>query len=67
MRELESAKGIASLVLVSHQPLVGSLVSLLCAGNVYEAHPFATAEIVALETEIIAPGTAEFLANWLSD
>ncbi len=54
-----------SLMLVSHQPLVGDLVSLLCRGNLFEPHPFATSEIVVIDLEVAAPGMGEMRADYL--
>lgn len=64
VRELEQWNPAASLLLVSHQPLVGCLVSLLCNGHVYEAHPFATAELVCLDFEVFGAGLGVLGANW---
>jgi len=49
------------LLLVSHQPLVGSLVNGLCgSGN---AHPLGTASLACLSAEVWANGCAEL--EWL--
>lgn len=49
------------LLLVSHQPLVGSLLNGLCgSGN---AHPMGTASLACLEADVWASGCAEL--NWL--
>nr|WP_284500491.1 histidine phosphatase family protein [Microbulbifer sp. GX H0434] len=49
------------LLLVSHQPLVGSLVNGLCGtGNRY---PMGTASLASLSTEVWADGCAEL--DWL--
>ena len=64
LRKLSDHNSDEDLLVVSHQPLVGSLVSLLCAGHVYEAHPFVTSEIVVLETDIIGSGLATLVSAW---
>lgn len=49
------------LLLVSHQPLVGSLVNGLCgSGNAY---PLGTSSLACLESDVWADGCAEL--NWL--
>jgi len=53
LQELESS---ACVLIVSHQPLVGELVSLLCEGNIYLAHPYTTSEIVVVECEMAERG-----------
>jgi phosphohistidine phosphatase len=64
MRNLSDWVGGEDLLLVSHQPLVGSLVSLLCAGHVYEPHPFVTSEVVVLECDVIGSGLATLVSAW---
>lgn len=49
------------LLLVSHQPLVGSLVNGLCgSGN---AHPMGTSSLACLSSEVWADGCADL--DWL--
>lgn len=55
----------ASVLLVSHQPLIGDLVSLLVHGNLYDPHPFATSEIVVLDVPSLMPGAARIVADYL--
>lgn len=57
LRQLNQA-GIDNVLLVSHQPLVGDLVSLLVEGNTYQPHPFITSELVVLELELMEAGLA---------
>ena len=52
------------LLLVSHQPLVGDLVSVLASGNVFDAHPYVTSEIVVLELDEWAKGCATKIAEY---
>lgn len=58
LNALEKLPEDAEVLLVSHQPLVGSLVSLLCEGHQYAPHPFTTAELVCLECPLPTPGLA---------
>lgn len=53
-----------TLVMVSHQPLVGTLVSLLEAGHPYEAYPYSTSEALCLQCELPERGLSERLARW---
>lgn len=46
----------ASILLVSHMPLVGSLVSLLVEGNNYAQLPFYTGMIARLEGDVAVEG-----------
>lgn len=41
------------ILVVSHQPLLGKLVSLLTEGTTQAQHPFKTAELVVLDGEFI--------------
>ncbi|MDX1451530.1 MAG: phosphohistidine phosphatase SixA [Oleiphilaceae bacterium] len=52
------------ILIVSHQPLVGELVSLLVEGNVYDAHPYVTSEIVAMDVEHWVAGGATRLRDY---
>jgi phosphohistidine phosphatase len=53
-------KSPEALLLVSHQPLVSSLISYLITGSMQEAYsyPMAPASFTALELEIVEAGTA---------
>ena len=62
----QEAKG-APLLMVSHQPLIGDLVSVLCFGNVYDPYPFITSEVALLECDIPAPGLCELKATFRPD
>lgn len=62
---LQSFSPDACLLIVSHQPLIGDLVSFLCMGNVYDSHPFVTSEIVVLECEMPDRGLARIVADYL--
>jgi len=64
LEELQSLTPEESLLIVSHQPLIGDLVSFLCVGNVYESHPFMTSEIVVLECETFVRGTARLVSDF---
>jgi phosphohistidine phosphatase len=64
LKRLHSFEG-KSLLIVSHQPLVGELVSLLTEGNVYRAHPYGTSEVVVLECELPEAGLANIIGNYL--
>lgn len=64
LRQL-SKSAADNLLIVSHQPLVGELVSLLVEGNVYQPHPFATSELVVLECELIEAGLCELIKDLL--
>lgn len=65
LNKLQDTAPDASLLIVSHQPLVGELVSLLCEGNIYAAHPYATSEIVVVDCDIAAPGMGAIAGNFL--
>lgn len=64
LRKLSKA-GLDKLLVVSHQPLVGDLASLLVEGNIYCSHPYATSEVLVFEYEILASGTASIVADYL--
>lgn len=64
LKALDELPETTSLLMVSHQPLVGCLVSLLCAGHVYDAHPFATSEMVSLNVDMPAEGLATLESSW---
>lgn len=65
LSQLESLDEDTCLLIVSHQPLVGELVSLLLHGNVYQSHPFTTSEVLALECSLPQPGLANLVAQFL--
>lgn len=65
LKALDEEAQDQTLLLVSHQPLVGDLVSLLCGDNVYLGHPFTTSEVVVLEMDYPAAGLASKVANFL--
>ncbi len=64
MREIQKAD-CESLLIVSHQPLVGELVSMLIEGNPYRAHPFATSEVVVLDLELAEAGMASLVSDFI--
>lgn len=64
VRALEEEATGKTVLLVSHQPLVGNLVSLLCEGHHYAPHPFGTSEMVQLEYEHPASGLATLANVW---
>jgi len=65
LRHLQSLGADAQLLIVSHQPLVGELVSFLCEGNVYQSHPYTTSEIVVVECEMPEKGLGTKVANFI--
>ena len=64
VKKLQSLESDACVLIVSHQPLVGELVSLLCEGNIYLAHPYVTSEIVVVECELAAVGLGSITGNF---
>jgi phosphohistidine phosphatase len=62
---LEKLNPEDEVLIVAHQPLLGSLVSHLCHGHGYEPHPFITSEALILECEIPALGLATVLEQFL--
>ena len=64
LKKLQSLDDEASVLIVSHQPLVGELVSVLCEGNVYAAHPYVPSEIVVIECEVAEPGMGAIVGNY---
>lgn len=65
---LETLRALPSdicLLIVSHQPLVGELVSCLLHGNTHQSHPYATSEILALELDMFEPGMATLAKQFL--
>lgn len=61
MRE-NSSVDLQSVLLVSHQPLVGSLVNQLC-GQSEHFHAMDTSSLAAIKTDVVAPAMGELL--WL--
>lgn len=51
-----------SILLVSHQPLVGALVNLLC-GKPGDYYPMGTSSLAAIHAQVIATGLGDLL--WL--
>ena len=64
IRQLEKAKDVEAILLVSHQPLVGDLAAALC-GDHGRAHPFVTSEVLVLEMDYPAAAIASQVANFL--
>ena len=64
VKELQALESDACILIVSHQPLVGELVSLLCEGNIYAAHPYVTSEIVVVECEMAVPGMGSLIGDF---
>ncbi|MFT5718203.1 MAG: phosphohistidine phosphatase [Oleiphilaceae bacterium] len=64
VKKLHALEPDACVLIVSHQPLVGELVSLLCEGNIYAAHPYVTSEIVVVECEIALEGMGSIVGNF---
>ena len=54
---------VASLLMVSHQPLVGDLLSLLVHGHTDDPIPMSTAAIACIEADILSPGMG--VLSWL--
>lgn len=54
------------LLIVSHQPLVGELVSYLLSGNMHRAHPYDTSELLTLELDMFEPGMASMVGQYLA-
>lgn len=53
------------LFIVSHQPLVGELVSHLVHGNIQQAHPYSTSEVLELDLDMFEPGMAKLTKQYL--
>jgi len=64
LKKLQDLEPDACVLIVSHQPLVGELVSLLCEGNIYLAHPYVTSEIVVVDCKIAGPGMGSISGNF---
>lgn len=65
LSELQGLNATDCLLVVSHQPLVGELVGYLLDGNMQHAHPYATSELIALELDMIEPGMASMVGQYL--
>ncbi|MFC6978868.1 SixA phosphatase family protein [Microbulbifer taiwanensis] len=61
LQQMEPVPGEWPLLLVSHQPLVGSLVNGLCGSG--SQHPMGTSSLACLSAEVWANGCAEL--EWL--
>ena len=64
IRKLSALEGDSAIAIVSHQPLVGELVSLICHGHPYEAHPFVPSELVHIECEVVGLGLGQLKQHW---
>ena len=53
---LEKLDGDVNVLLVSHQPLVGSLISFFQQGHLRQPHPMSTASLAELEGEFPLAG-----------
>jgi phosphohistidine phosphatase len=65
LSELQGLSATDCLLIVSHQPLVGELVSYLLHGNIQHAHPYTTSEMIALELDMFEPGMATLFKQYL--
>tara|TARA_R110001592_G_scaffold319321_1_gene596869 strand:- start:22307 stop:22771 length:465 start_codon:yes stop_codon:yes gene_type:complete len=65
LAELEKLGSVDCLLIVSHQPLVGELVSSLVHGHIHQAHPYDTSEMLALECDVIGLGMATITKQYL--
>jgi phosphohistidine phosphatase len=65
LNELHGLRTDDILLMVSHQPLVGELVSYLVSGNIYQAHPFTTSEMLELEFDYAGPAMARLCKQYL--
>ncbi len=65
LAELDKLDSDETLLMVSHQPLVGELVSLLVNGNFQKAHPYATSEFLLLDLDMAQPGMATLVRQYL--
>lgn len=59
---LQSTAATESILLVSHQPLVGKLLDTLC-GKADGYHPMGTSSLAAVDTELVASGLGRL--RWL--
>lgn len=65
IEEINKLDSGTCLLVVSHQPLVGELVSFLVNGNAHQSHPYTTSEIIALDMEYVEPGMAVLSKQYL--
>lgn len=56
LERMQGEEQVWEVLLVSHQPLVSQLVSLLVDGHLQGYYPMAPASLVALEGDFVAPG-----------
>lgn len=57
--------GVDELIVVSHMPLIASLSQWLSEGVLSTGEPFALAEVRVLEAQVIAPGIATAVAQFV--
>lgn len=57
-----SERSESNLLLVSHQPLVGQMVSLLVDGNRSSHYPMPTAALAGIELDFVAAGLGNLTA-----
>ena len=62
--ELQQLSEKDCLLIVSHQPLVGELVSYLMSGDLRHAHPYTTSEVIALDLDMFEPGMASMVGQY---
>ncbi len=62
--ELLDAYSEENVLLVSHQPLVGSLIGLAVQGSVQQAQPMHTASLAQLEADLPLAGAMELVDVW---
>jgi len=56
MAALEAYQDCSSLLLVTHQPLIGRLASLLIEGDARYPEPMAPGDVLAIDFEIVVAG-----------
>ncbi|MFA7554396.1 MAG: phosphohistidine phosphatase SixA [Spongiibacteraceae bacterium] len=61
--DLLAACGKQNILLVSHQPLVSSLISMLESGNTRSGPPMSPASMALLSADILLPGCSQL--QWL--
>jgi len=57
--------GVDELIVVSHMPLIASLSQWLSEGVLSTGEPFALAEVRVLEAQVMAPGIATVVAQFV--
>lgn len=57
---------VESVLLVTHQPFISSMIALLVDGTVANAYqyPMMPASLVVLEMDVFAPGVARVVSTW---